>query len=92
MKERLELLFLNYKEIFKNFPLITIITIFNNYYINLYINLNEEEITKSEFNQNFDFMEFLNYHMQFILFIILISCSIKENENYPIKEKTNKEI
>ena len=92
LKERLELLFLNYKEIFKNFPLITIITIFNNYYINLYINLNQEEITKSEFNQNFDFIQFLNYHMQFILFIILISCSIKENENYPIKEKTNKEI
>lgn len=35
-------------------------------------------------------MSFLDYHMQFILVVILISCSIKENEN--IKEKSYKEI
>ena len=87
LKEKLNLLFLNYKEEFKDFPLITIISILNNYYINYFINIpNKEE------NINNDLILFLDLHMQFILTVILISCFIKENENYPIKEKSYKEI
>ena len=87
LKEKLNLLFLNYKEEFKDFPLITIISILNNYYINYFINIpNKKE------NINNDLILFLDLHMQFILTVILISCFIKENENYPIKEKSYKEI
>jgi len=90
LKEKLNVLFLNYNEEFKNFPLITIITILNNYYIGYYINnkINKEENSHEDSN----FIFFLNYHMQFILMIIIISCLIKESENYPIKERSYKEI
>ena len=88
LKEKLNFLFLSYnKEEFKDFPLITIITILNNYYINYFINTQ----TKIE-NINNDLNIFLDSHMQFILIVILISSFIKENENYLKKEKSYKEI
>ena len=90
LKENLNLLFLSYNDLFKNFPLITIITILNNYYINYFIYSKQNE--KIDSSKSFDFICFLNSHMQFILMIILVSCSIKENENYPLKEKTYKDI
>ena len=90
LKEKLNLLFLSYKEESKDFPLITIITILNNYYINNYIKSKSKEKISTQSKEEFDFMSFLDYHMQFILVVILISCSIKENEN--VKEKSYKEI
>ena len=87
LKEKLNLLFLSYKEEFKDFPIIIIISILNNYYIDYFINTSN----KAD-NQNNELISFFDSHMQFILIIILISCFIKENENYPIKEKTYKEI
>jgi len=90
LKEKLNLLFLSYKENSKDFPLITIITILNNYYINNYIKSKSKEKINLQSKEEFDFLSFLDYHMQFILVVILISCSIKENEN--IKEKSYKEI
>ena len=92
LKEKLNLLFLSYKDEFKNFPLITIITILNNYYINYYISSKSNENVNLESSESLDFISFLNYHMQFILMVILISCDIKENDNYPLKEKSYKEI
>ena len=90
IKEKLNLLFLNYREEFNNFPLVTIITILNNHYIDYFINNKVNKKENSPENSNFIF--FLNNHMHFILMIIIISCSIKENENYPLKERTYKEI
>ena len=90
LKEKLNLLFLSYKDNSKDFPLITLITILNNYYINNYIKSKSKEKINLQSKEEFDFMSFLDYHMQFILVVILISCSIKENEN--IKEKSYKEI
>ena len=90
LKEKLNLLFLSYKEDSKDFPLLTVITILNNYYINNYIKSKLNEKINLQSKEEFEFMSFLDYHMQFILVVILISCSIKENEN--IKEKSYKEI
>ena len=92
LKEKLNLLFLNYKEEFKSFPLITIITILSNYYIDFYINSKSNKEIDLKSKEYLDFISFLNLHMQFILTTILISCSIKENETYPIKQKTYKDI
>ena len=92
LKEKLNLLFLNYKEDFNNFPLITIITILSNYYIDFYINSKSQKEKDLKSKEYLDFISFLNLHMQFILIIILVSSSIKENENYPLKQKTYKDI
>ena len=72
LKEKLELLFLSYKEEFKFLPLITIITILNNFYINYFINIKSKDKNNFELSDRTDFMHFLNSHMQFILMIIFV--------------------
>ena len=88
LKSKLNLLFSNYDGEFKDFPLIIIISLLNNYYISF--KLSKKIDTASE--EGINFIPFLNSHMKFILTIIFISSVIKENDNFYINNKSYKDI
>ena len=89
-KRLLELLFIKYNNsgYSKQFPLVEILTIINNYIIELYFNSDEE-------NKSNDFQKiniFINSHQFFLIYLIFTSCNIKENDNYTFLNTTYKDI
>ena len=76
---------------FKNqLSLIEIISIFNNYCLEKYLNNNESN--KTNFIPKGNIISFLNSHQFFIIYIILTSCNIRDNDNYTLLNITYKEI
>ena len=88
LKDILELLLMKYND--SQLPLIEIVSILNNYCIEKYLNINES--SKINFIPKGNIFLFLNSHQFFILYIILISCNIKENDNYLTSNTNYKEI
>ena len=92
LRYNLELLLIKYNNsgYINKFPLIEILSILNNYCMEKYLNNNDVEKSNNIPKRNF--ILFLNSHQYLITYIILISCNIKENDNYTILNTTYKEI
>ena len=70
--------------------ILEIITIFNNYYIEKYID--DEDSFTSNSKCEFNYIYLLNYHQFFIINTILVSCILKENDSFLSTNKTYKDI
>ena len=71
--------------------LMEIISILNNYCLEKYLN-NNNETNKLKYLPKGNIFLFLNSHQFFIIYIILTSCNIKENDNYALLNMNYKEI
>ena len=92
LKKILEILFISYGNLDynqnNNFPLISIISLLSNYSIDLFI-INNFSFSS---NNNLNLMQFLNNHQFFIIYLLLIDCVCKENDNYFNIKMNNKTI